>query len=56
MKPDDDSEPGFFSTPVGWMVIVLLVMVGLGLFSFIFKKGNGNNPNNRFDPNYYLKH
>ena len=51
----DDKDPGFFSTPIGWFAIFMMVMVAIGLFAYFMQRGNKNNNrvmNNRGN-NYY---
>ena len=56
---DEPLSKTFFSTPLGWFVIFILVMLGLGAIRFLVKGKNKNNwtpTQTNFDANYYLRH
>ena len=41
MSDDEEEKPGFFSTPVGLLVMVLLVIIGIGFVSYLVQKFSG---------------
>lgn len=52
-KPDD--EPGFFSTPTGWIAIALIAFIVFFALAGLLKGGNGNRNYKSYNNNYHAK-